>query len=157
MFGRPPCLIGTNAALSISGAGLAGSLAVAEAEKTCKRCQGDQAATRAGVGPAFYGAQITSRFCGVLRDTSHEPARITLTSYCPVMLIGQKRDSGGEMLRIIIREENNAAACYVPGAVAEHSWKTFDVELPEVESYLREYENKPNAYTSRIVVGIEKK
>lgn len=54
------------------------------------------------------------------------------------------------MIRIIIRETNYADAAHVGGPVLE-SFKTFDVELPQVESYLAE-ELK---WGSRRVIGIE--
>ncbi len=60
------------------------------------------------------------------------------------------------MLRIIIRTEHNGAACHVQGAVSEHEFKTFDIDLPEIEKYLREFEKRPNSYSTREVIGIEK-
>lgn len=54
------------------------------------------------------------------------------------------------MLRIIVRETDCGAACNVGGPV-NSSWKSFDVELPEVESFLSE----KRQYMTREVVGVE--
>lgn len=55
------------------------------------------------------------------------------------------------MLRIIVRNQHFGAVVHMEGAIAETSLKTFDVELPEIEKYLKVAEK----WTSREVIGIE--
>jgi len=52
------------------------------------------------------------------------------------------------MVRLIIRI---SSVCPVEGATEEHTYKTFDVELPEVEEFLSE----KMYYGSRTLVGAE--
>jgi hypothetical protein len=54
------------------------------------------------------------------------------------------------MLRIVVRESNCGAACNVGGPV-DVTWKTFDVDLPELEAYLSEAVR----FQTREVVGVE--
>lgn len=57
------------------------------------------------------------------------------------------------MIRLIIRTQSAGMAANVAGAKAEIDFKTFDVEIPEVESYLREAEKWD--YTNRQIIGVE--
>jgi hypothetical protein len=57
-------------------------------------------------------------------------------------------------IRIIIRTDSAAMAANVGGAV-EVQYRTFLVELSEIESFLREPMEKNWAFTARQVVGIE--
>lgn len=40
------------------------------------------------------------------------------------------------MFRILIKQTDFGTAAHVAGVEAHHTFKTFDVELPEVEQYL---------------------
>jgi len=55
------------------------------------------------------------------------------------------------MIRIICSESDSTAAAFDAGLVRQ-THKTFDVDLPEIEEWLR---NKRNTYVERSVVGIE--
>ena len=55
------------------------------------------------------------------------------------------------MIRIIVRETDSGEACNVPNGQTHLNFKTFDVELPEVEKYLSEKWQ----YVSRQVIGVE--
>lgn len=55
-------------------------------------------------------------------------------------------------IRIIVRQSDEGAARHVGGPVQTRH-KTFDVELPELEQFLRA-EGQPD-YTSREVIGVE--
>ena len=56
------------------------------------------------------------------------------------------------MLRIIVREEDCTNIVHGGCSHPQIETKTFDVELPEVEAYLRE---KPSQYNYRSVLGVE--
>ncbi len=58
------------------------------------------------------------------------------------------------MIRIIVRETDVGAAANV-GAPVAITWKTFDVDAPEVEAHLRETVKENMAYVGREVVGVE--
>lgn len=60
------------------------------------------------------------------------------------------------MLRIVVRTDNAGMAANVGGAV-HTEYRTFDVDLPEIEEFLREPGAKRMTYTQRQVVGIELK
>lgn len=55
------------------------------------------------------------------------------------------------MIRIIVRSENYGRAANVGGSV-DVEYKTFDVDLPEVEAYLREQHTWE---APKQVVGVE--
>ena len=55
------------------------------------------------------------------------------------------------MLRVIVRTDNAGMAANVGGSV-EVIYKTFDVDLPELEKYLGESQG---TYGHRQVVGVE--
>ncbi len=58
-------------------------------------------------------------------------------------------------IRILVRTDDAGMAANCGGAV-ETRYKTFDVELPEVERFLREVtDNKLMQYTARQIVGWE--
>lgn len=54
------------------------------------------------------------------------------------------------MIRLIVRSTNVGAAANVGGPV-DIGFKTFDIEAPELESYL----SINQAYLSREVIGVE--
>jgi hypothetical protein len=56
------------------------------------------------------------------------------------------------MIRIIIETCEAGMAANVGGSV-QTSYRTFDVELPEVEAFLRQVKGSP--YTERQVLGVE--
>jgi len=56
------------------------------------------------------------------------------------------------MLRIIVKTDNAGMAGNVGGSVLE-KFKTFDVELPEVEAHLNAV--KGNGYAHAQVIGVE--
>jgi hypothetical protein len=58
------------------------------------------------------------------------------------------------VIRIIVLTDDAGMAANVGGHV-ETSWKTFDVDLPEVEAFLREPLRANWKYTSRQVKGVE--
>ncbi|HXR93738.1 MAG TPA: hypothetical protein VN750_26030 [Steroidobacteraceae bacterium] len=55
------------------------------------------------------------------------------------------------MLRIVIRTDNAAMAANVGGPI-ESTFKTFDVEIPAAEAFLRQ---PLAAYEQRQIVGVE--
>jgi len=57
-------------------------------------------------------------------------------------------------LRIIIRTDDASLAANIGGAV-ETQYRTFDVDLPEVEEFLSEPKSRKWAYAHRQVVGVE--
>jgi hypothetical protein len=62
-----------------------------------------------------------------------------------------------EMLRIIVQTSDCSMAANIGGHV-ENTVRTFDVDVPELESYLREHKDAPEPqrrYRSRDVIGIE--
>lgn len=56
------------------------------------------------------------------------------------------------MIRIIVRIDDAGMAANVGGSV-QTRYKTFDVDLPELEAFLRL--PKPNTYTEYEVIGVE--
>jgi hypothetical protein len=58
------------------------------------------------------------------------------------------------MIRLVIRSTDEAGAVNV-GSPVDISYKTFDVELPEVERFLLEYAGKPGSYITRTIIGSE--
>lgn len=60
------------------------------------------------------------------------------------------------MIRIVIQEDDAGMAANVGGCV-KSTCKTFDVDLPEVEAYLSEPQQKGWRFTQRSLVGIELK
>jgi hypothetical protein len=61
------------------------------------------------------------------------------------------------MMRIIVRSDYAGMAVNIGGAV-ETEFKTFDVDLPEVEQYLRAVKDNPkDVYSQRQVAGVELK
>lgn len=56
------------------------------------------------------------------------------------------------MIRVIVRESDYSAAAHVEGMAASVAFRTFDVELPEIEAYLTK---PPSTWTDRQFVGIE--
>jgi hypothetical protein len=59
------------------------------------------------------------------------------------------------MLRLIIKCTDQGFACNIggPGTVPDISMKTFDVDLPEVEKFLRP--GKAYPFVMREVIGVE--
>lgn len=55
------------------------------------------------------------------------------------------------MLRIIVQETNVNNAAHVTGAKADISYRTFDIEAPDVEKYLR----AAVAYETKTIIGVE--
>lgn len=67
---------------------------------------------------------------------------------------GEKR---GPMIRIIVKDDDAGMAANIGGTVLSYV-KSFEVELPELEKFLREYwDASPSAksYWHRQVIGIE--
>ncbi len=58
------------------------------------------------------------------------------------------------MLRIIIKTDNAGMACNVGGSVLT-SYRTIDVDLPEVEAALRSGGFNEDSYSHTQVVGVE--
>jgi hypothetical protein len=58
------------------------------------------------------------------------------------------------MLRIIVREDNFGMAAHVGGPV-QTTFKTFDVELPECEQFILEFEGVSGCYVTRTISGVE--
>jgi len=56
-------------------------------------------------------------------------------------------------IRIICRDQSTIAAANVAGAQAEIAWRTFDIELPELEEWLRGPTDRSWSYTCREVIG----
>lgn len=56
------------------------------------------------------------------------------------------------MIRLIVRAKDAGAAAHVGGPV-DIDYRTFDVEAPALEAFLRGAD--PTAYTHRHVVGVE--
>lgn len=61
------------------------------------------------------------------------------------------------MIRIIVRTMDGSFACHLggPGTPAELSFKTFDIDAPELETFLREDVGRNNSGVSRSAIGIE--
>jgi len=57
------------------------------------------------------------------------------------------------MIRLIIRSVNVCDAAHA-GGPADVEYTTFDVDLPEVEKYLRDVRFL-NSYESRVIIGAE--
>ncbi|MGY3588061.1 hypothetical protein [Bradyrhizobium sp. USDA 4350] len=57
-------------------------------------------------------------------------------------------------LRIIVRTDNAVQAAHVGGAV-DTRYRTFDVDLPEIEAFLRDGGISENSFLIRQVVGVE--
>ncbi len=60
------------------------------------------------------------------------------------------------MLRIICREQDMTA--FICGGAKESyiGYKTFDVDAPDVEQWLREYAGQSeHGYNERVIVGVE--
>lgn len=58
------------------------------------------------------------------------------------------------MIRIIVRTDDAGMACNVGGAV-ETTFRTFELDIPALEAFLREPKAKDWQYTQRQAVGIE--
>lgn len=61
------------------------------------------------------------------------------------------------MLRIVVQTSDCGMAANIGGHV-ENTIRTFDIELPELEAYLREHSDKTEMerrYTARNVIGVE--
>lgn len=58
------------------------------------------------------------------------------------------------MLRIIVRTDNAGMAANCGGAV-ETTYRTFEMDAPELEAFLREPKSKNWTYAQRQVVGVE--
>lgn len=58
------------------------------------------------------------------------------------------------MLRIIVRTDDASMAVNVGGAV-HTSFRTFEIDAPELEAFLREPTGKNWSYAGRHVIGIE--
>lgn len=58
------------------------------------------------------------------------------------------------MIRLVVRTDDANQAAHVGGAV-QVTYKTFDVELPEVEAFIDEVREKKWQFTSRQIVGFE--
>lgn len=54
-------------------------------------------------------------------------------------------------IRLIVRQSDCGAAANVGGAVHE-TYKTFEIEAPELEAYLLD---KPDSWTTRTLIGAE--
>lgn len=59
------------------------------------------------------------------------------------------------MLRIIVRTVDSGTAAHLggPGTPIDTSFKTFDVDAPQVEAFLRQW--APGHHIERCVVGVE--
>jgi hypothetical protein len=57
-------------------------------------------------------------------------------------------------LRIIVRDDDAGMACNVGGAV-HTSFRTFVIEAPEVEAFLRASASAKNSYLQRQIAGVE--
>lgn len=55
------------------------------------------------------------------------------------------------MLRVIVRTDNAGMACNVGEGSVEVTYKTFAVDIPELEKFLRENQS----YGHRRVIGVE--
>jgi hypothetical protein len=58
------------------------------------------------------------------------------------------------MIRIVVQEAEAGMAANVGGPV-QIKYRTFDVNLPELEAYLREPKEQKLTYTDRQVSGVE--
>lgn len=58
------------------------------------------------------------------------------------------------MLRIVVQTDDASMAANVGGKV-ETKFRTFDIDAPELEAFLREPEGKKWQFTQRQAVGIE--
>lgn len=58
------------------------------------------------------------------------------------------------MLRLIVRRYDVAGAVNV-GAPVDNNYKTFDVDLPEIEAYLTEHKRFPNCLFVSELMGVE--
>lgn len=59
-------------------------------------------------------------------------------------------------LRIIVRTDDANALAHGAASNAEVTFRTFDVDLPEVEAFLLEArDSKINPFLTRTVIGIE--
>lgn len=58
------------------------------------------------------------------------------------------------MLRIVVRTDDAAMAANVGGAV-KTEYRTFEIEAPELEAFLREPTGKNWSYVERQAIGIE--
>mgnify|MGYP001580416093 CR=1 FL=1 len=61
------------------------------------------------------------------------------------------------MIRVIVRTVNSSMACNIggPGAPVFTSYRTFDIDVPELELFLREPANERWECIERCVVGAE--
>jgi hypothetical protein len=57
-------------------------------------------------------------------------------------------------LRIIVCDVDSGYACNVGGPVAVN-YRTFDIDAPEVEAFLREPSEKKWSYSQRTISGVE--
>lgn len=58
------------------------------------------------------------------------------------------------MLRIVVKEVDGSHAAHVGGPNVE-TVKTFDIDEPELEAYLRKKDGNGNTFLWRNVVGVE--
>jgi len=58
------------------------------------------------------------------------------------------------MIRLIVRVDDASMAAHVGGS-PQTTYRTFDVEHPEIESLLRESGQKPNSFVMNTLVGAE--
>jgi len=61
------------------------------------------------------------------------------------------------VIRVIVRTMDGSFGCHIggPGTPAEFSYKTFDIEAPELERFLSEDVGRNGSGVSRSPVGIE--
>ena len=58
------------------------------------------------------------------------------------------------MIRVIVRSADRGAAANVGGPV-DVEYRTFDIEVPELESFLHQPKKENWTYTFREVIGVE--
>lgn len=58
------------------------------------------------------------------------------------------------MIRLIVRIDDAAMAAHVGGS-PQTTYRTFDIEHPEIEALLRASGQKPNSFTMNTLVGAE--
>lgn len=59
------------------------------------------------------------------------------------------------MIRIIIRTDDANMAAHVQGACIETEFRTFDIEVPEIEAFMNQPRTEKWQYVSRTIVGVE--
>lgn len=59
------------------------------------------------------------------------------------------------MIRIIVRTDDASLIANAGGGAVQTEFRTFKIDAPELEAYLREPEQQGRLYAQRQVVGVE--